>query len=235
MKILMTTDTVGGAWHFSMDLATCLIDEKIEVILVAMGPPLKKGQEAEIKALKKAGVGFYHRDFRLEWMDDPWEDIKQAGNWVQSIYEKERPDLMHFNNYSLVDLGWKVPTLLVAHSCVASWWKAVKKEPLPNRFDRYMETVQSAFDNANVVVSPSQAQLDVYRELYGSNSNQKVVYNGITPAPDYNSNKLPILFSMGRLWDDAKNVELIIKAAPKIAGEIFIAGSDPKKCPVPKM
>ncbi len=234
MKILMTTETVGGVWHYSVDLATCLTEEKMEVVLVAMGPAPGKCQEAEIKALKKLGVAFYHQTYQLEWMDNPWEDVQKAGVWVQSIFDKEKPDLMHFSNYAMVAMGWKVPVVLVAHSCVVSWWQAVKKEPLPERYYRYSETVQEAFNLADVVVSPSLAQLKIYREIYGDKGNQKVIYNGITPAPDYNSNKLPILFSMGRLWDDAKNVELIVKAAPRISGEIFIAGADPKKMTCPK-
>ncbi len=234
MKILITTDTVGGVWTYTTDLALCLSDEKIEVVLVAMGPSLSKGKQTDIKNFKKHGITFYHQKNRLEWMDDPWEDVKLAGEWLKEIFQNEQPDLIHFNNYGQVDLDWNVPTIVVAHSCVTSWWFSVKKEPLPQKYEPYFDMVRRAFEIADVLVSPSNAQLEIYQKFYGVRNNQTVVYNGIPNIPEAYSNKLPILFSMGRTWDEGKNVELMLQAAPKITGEIFIAGADPKTMDRPK-
>src|SRR5690606_2302786 len=160
MKILMTTDTAGGVWHYAMDLAEGLLDEQIQVVLISMGPAPTTSQMEQVKKQQKKGLNFYHQPFKLEWMDEPWEDVTEAGKWIMQIYEKEKPDLLHFNNYSHVDLGWEIPTLLVAHSCMGSWWHSVKNESLPKLYTHYSETVKKSFLSADTVVFPSQALLD---------------------------------------------------------------------------
>lgn len=234
MKILMTTDTVGGVWHYSIDLAAGLLQEQVDVVLMGMGPLPNTAQLSQVKKCRKMGLTFYHRPYKLEWMDDPWEDIAEAGDWIKAVYHKEKPDLMHFNNYAQVCLEWDVPTVLVAHSCVTSWWEAVKKEPLPERYDRYFETVKRAFFKADVVVAPSQALLEVFHHLYGRINNPHVVHNGLSHTFFEIGKKPPILFSMGRLWDEAKNIDLLLEAAPYIGGEIYIAGAKPKSLRCPK-
>lgn len=235
MKILMTTDAVGGVWSYALDLARCLISEQMEVVLVCTGPEPGISQMRQIKKFEKIGLTFYHRPYRLEWMDEPWEDVKQANEWIRDIYEREKPSLLHFNNYAPACLDWDVPTVLVSHSCMASWWLSVKQEPLPERYGQYFQAVHTAFQKADQVIFPSQGLLDLCSRIYGEIPNRQVVYNGIElplvdPLYEFNS-KMPIVFSMGRLWDEAKNIDLLLKAAPYINGEIFIAGPRSKDAP----
>lgn len=230
MKILMTTDTAGGVWHYSMDLTSCLLEEQIKVVLLAMGPKPDKAQQAQVDSLN--GLSFYHLPCKLEWMEDPWDEVDAAGDWIRKIYKDEKPDLIHFNNYAHVALGWDSPVLLVAHSCVASWWQAVKQEHIPERFDRYINTVRTAFHTADMVVSPTASMLKVYEQLYGTIAKAEVIYNGISVA-EIKAKKKPIIFSMGRLWDEAKNISLILQAAKQIKGKIFIAGNKKNNVPAP--
>lgn len=234
MKILITTDSVGGVWHYAIDLASTLLEEQIGVVLVAMGPSPNTAQLSQIEKFKTMGLVFYHQPYRLEWMDDPWEDVAEAGEWIKQIYREEKPDLMHFNNYAHVGLGWDVPTVLVAHSCIASWWHSVKNEPLPDRYHRYVEIVQNSFHSADVVVSPSRAMLEIYYNLYGEINNPHVIYNGLPDTLAGFSSKMPIIFSMGRLWDEAKNIHLLLEAAQNIEGDIYIAGQKPKSLSSPQ-
>lgn len=222
MKILMTTDTVGGVWHYAMDLISCLPARQAEVVLVAMGPEPDRGQQDQ---LDKLNVKFYHRPYKLEWMNNPWEDVEMANQWIKDICRQEKPDLLHFNSYPQAALKWDVPVILVAHSCVVSWWKAVKNEPLPKLYSRYFDTVKKAFLSADIVVSPTYAMLTTYQQIYGDFKNPTVIYNGFqTPDSTAPTDKQPIIFSMGRLWDEAKNIKLITQAAGEINGKIYIAG-----------
>ena len=237
MKILMTTDAIGGVWHYAIDLVQHLMSEQIEVVLVCMGPEPGMSKQETVERLQKKGLIFYHRPYRLEWMDDPWEDIEQANAWIRMICEKEKPSLLHFNNYAPAGMDWSIPSVLVAHSCLASWWHEVKKEKLPDRYQRYFKTVQKAFQKADTVIFPSMGLLDACKQLYGQIRDPRVVYNGLAfsfsdSLHEFNS-KMPIAFSMGRLWDEAKNIGLLLRAAPDIEGEIFIAGvkSEDISCP----
>lgn len=237
MKILMTADTAGGVWHYAIDLARVLMEGNITVILVAMGSQPNKAQLEQVKKNQKCGMAFYHRPYKLEWMDDPWKDVAQANQWIKEIVDQEKPDLLHFNNYAQVGLGWDIPSVLVVHSCVATWWHAVKREQLPEKYSHYFQMVKKALNSADTVVFPSKGMLDICQDVYGKVNNPEVVYNGLAdtfePLSEF-SIKMPILFSMGRLWDEAKNVNLLLDAAPQIRGEIFIAGAKTQNFDCPK-
>jgi glycosyltransferase involved in cell wall biosynthesis len=53
-----------------------------------------------------------------------------------------------------------------------------------------------------------------------------VIYNGGDNSIFSIDRKENFIFSMGRLWDEAKNIKLILKAAPDIVYPIYIAGDD---------
>src|SRR5256885_6334380 len=45
---------------------------------------------------------------------------------------------------------WSAPKLVVSHSCVLSWWKAVKREPLPEKqWGRYRHEVSRGLQGAD--------------------------------------------------------------------------------------
>src|SRR5689334_13782330 len=94
-RILMTADSVGGVWTYAMELCRAVRPYGIEVALATMGQPLSLGQQQEAKALENARV--FESAFRLEWMDEPWEDTERAGAWLLKIRDRFKPDLIHLN------------------------------------------------------------------------------------------------------------------------------------------
>jgi glycogen synthase len=232
MKILMTTDTAGGVWSYSTSLSLALSKFGIKTLVAASGPPLNRGQKKDIIQLKKKGIEFHFKELKLEWMENSEEDIENASIWIRKLVDKFSPDLIHFNNYGQAILDWKVPTVLVAHSCVASWWKAVKHSRLPDYLEGYFKMVNQAFENANVVVSPTKAILNDYQRFYGLKDNQVVIPNGVEPPSNpIITPKKDFIFSAGRIWDEAKNLSLLLDAAEDINAEIFIAGSGSENHP----
>ena len=134
-RILMTADTMGGVWTYAVELARVLVGDGLEVGLATMGALLQQEQREEIGQL--AGLSLFESSFKLEWMEDPWEDIARAGSWLLAIEDDFRPDVIHLNGYAHGCLPWKAPTLVVGHSCVISWWEAVHGEQAPAVWDRY--------------------------------------------------------------------------------------------------
>jgi hypothetical protein len=74
-------------------------------------------------------------------MEDAWEDVRLSGEWLLDLEERIQPDVVHLNGYAHGALPWRSPTLIVGHSCVLSWWEAVKGEPAPPSWDRYHQEV----------------------------------------------------------------------------------------------
>src|SRR3954468_19013092 len=124
MRILMTTDTVGGVWTYAIDLAKSLQRAGVEIDLATMGAKLSPQQWRDANALPN--VTIHESEFKLEWMDDPWRDVAAAGKWLLVLEEQFRPDLIHLNGYAHGALPFAAPSVVVAHSCVCSWWRAVK-------------------------------------------------------------------------------------------------------------
>ena len=46
-----------------------------------------------------------------------------------------KPDIVHLNNYVHAALPFRAPKLVVGHSCVLSWWRAVKREAGAERME----------------------------------------------------------------------------------------------------
>ena len=119
-RILMTSDTVGGVWTYSLALASRLAGYSIDVHLATMGPRPSRIQKRQLKRL--SNVHLHESNYRLEWMEDPWDDVNRAGNWLLGLEKQFKPDIIHLNGYVHGVLPWAAPTCMVAHSCVLSWW-----------------------------------------------------------------------------------------------------------------
>src|SRR5512132_3472132 len=109
MKVLMTADTVGGVWTYAIEMARALVKQQIHVDLATMGAPLSGQQQAEAGSVPNLRV--HESLYKLEWMDDPWEDVKAAGDWLMHLQEVVQPDVVHLNGYAHATLPWEAPTL----------------------------------------------------------------------------------------------------------------------------
>lgn len=217
----MTTDNIGGVWTFAVDLARDLKKAGIEVVLAIMGEPLTEKQVLQIE-----GIEYHFGRFKQEWMPDPWDDIEAAGKWLMGLQEKIRPNLVHLNAYTFGRYRWKAPVLMTIHSDVLSWWQAVKHEPAPAEWDTYRKKVKTGIQAARHISAPSNAMMHAAEEYYGPFLHQTVIYNGRDSETFFPAPKEKFIFSMGRLWDEAKNCRLLLEAAPRIDYPIYIAGDN---------
>lgn len=222
-RVLMTADTVGGVWTYAMTLARALCARGVRVDLATMGEPVRREQRACAERI--AGLTLHESRFLLEWQDDPWKDVERAGEWLLDLERRLRPGVIHLNGYCHAALPWRAPRLVVGHSCVLSWWKAVLKEPLPEKYARYAVEVTRGLHAADVVVAPTHAMLHALEEHYGPLPRATVIANACEPPmlkPP--SEKERIVFAAGRLWDPAKNVGALAWIARKLAWPVFVAG-----------
>lgn len=220
----MSADTVGGVWTYALELARALQTHNVEVVLATMGASLSRDQRRSVKALSNVEV--HESRYKLEWMDDPWRDVSRAGQWLLELERSTEPDLVHLNNFAHGALPFQTPKVVVGHSCVMSWWKAVKKEEAPSEWDSYREVVRAGLQAAHLVIAPSKAMLACMTQYYQPFTG-KVIYNGRDPSVFHPGRKEEIIFTAGRLWDEAKNVSALAAAAPGVPWSIYVAG-DPK-------
>jgi glycosyltransferase involved in cell wall biosynthesis len=216
-------------WTYALELARGLASSGVEVLLATMGAPLSASQREEIEST--ANVRVAESGYKLEWMDDPWDDVRRSGEWLLDLERDFRPDVVHLNGYAHGSLPWSAPTLVGGHSCVLSWWRAVKGEPAPASWDRYRQAVTDGLRDADLVVAPTAAMLSALAHDYGPLPPSRVIPNGRDAAPfraaaAAGRAKEPIILAAGRLWDEAKNVAALGRVAPRLAWPVYVAGED---------
>ncbi len=225
MRVLMTADAVGGVWTYALDLARALAPHGVSVSLVTTGRLPSAAQEAE--AARVPSLTLHPSSYALEWMDDPWADVARAGDWLLALEAELRPDVIHLNGYVHGALPWCVPVLVAGHSCVLSWWRAVHGEDAPPAWDRYAREVRGGLQSAALVAAPTRAMLDALESHYGPLPPSRVIPNGRASGPCAPGRKEPIIFSAGRVWDEAKNIKTLTQAARGLPWPVAVAG-DPR-------
>jgi glycosyltransferase involved in cell wall biosynthesis len=218
----MTADTVGGVWTYALELARALQTYDVDVLLAVMGPPLTTAQREE--ARKITNLDLFKSNYKLEWMPDCWSDVKRAGDWLLHLENRLRPDLVHLNGYAHAKLPWTCPTVVAGHSCVLSWWQAVRGDAPPAEWQRYKDEVKYGLRAAELVVAPSAAMLRALNIHYGRIENARVIYNGRDPEYFKPEAKRDFILSAGRLWDEAKNINRLAEIAPELPWPVFVAG-----------
>lgn len=220
MKVLISTDTVGGVLTYTAELAAALEARGDEVVVATMGPRLRLPQRALLPArVHESGC-------KLEWMEDPWEEVAAAGRWLLALEEEEQPDVVHLCSYSHGAVPFQAPKVIVAHSCVLSWWRAVHGTEAPAEWDRYREEVGAGLAGADAVVAPTEAML---RELEHDHELRPgvatVIHNGSSaPLAPGETEKQKLAMGSGRFWDPAKNLATLDAAAAGLAWPMVVAG-----------
>jgi glycogen(starch) synthase len=221
-KILMTADTLGGVWPYALELARALGDQDIQVALATMGAPLARDQRKDVRKLPN--VQLLESSFKLEWMEKPWFDLARAGQWLLDIESRVKPDVVHFNSYLFASLNFHAPKLVAGHSCVLSWWRAVKGEPAPSEWNWYRYQVARALRAADLLIAPSHAMLAALQRHYGPLRAAEVIPNGRDPERFTPLIKEEFVLIAGRLWDEAKNLAALVQVAPEIPWPVYVAG-----------
>lgn len=222
MRVLVTADTIGGVWTYTRELVTYLSQHGHEVALVSFGKAPNAVQAGWLRGLR--GVEYFPTAFRLEWMQDSAADLKESSEYLFRLIAEKRPDLLHFNQYCYGALETDIPKVVVAHSDVVSWWRAVHgEEPYELWIDEYEDVVKRGIAGADVVVGITRWMLQRITQGYGRPKQAQVIYNGRSPSLFLNSQSKGVgALTVGRLWDAAKQSSLLAECAGTMP--VMIAG-----------
>jgi glycosyltransferase involved in cell wall biosynthesis len=164
-------------------------------------------------------------------MPNPWLSVHAAGDWLLAIARSLYPDVVHLNGYSHATLAWPAPVVVVAHSCVRSWWSAVKHEAAPAECGQYTDAVKAGLEAAAAIVAPTAAMLSSLATEYGTlGTRAHVIPNGCPPLAQWaeaqsDEPKQPIVLTAGRAWDEAKNIAAVEAIAHRLTWPVVVAGA----------
>ena len=221
MKILLTADCMGGVWTYALDLIGALPQHQF--VVATMGDWPTSRQSADLARLPNATLRA--SNWKLEWMKNAWPEVARAGDWLLELEREFAPDIVHLNGMAHGVLPFVAPKVVVAHSCVTSWWRAVKGIDAPPDWNCYRQNIGAGLCAAAVVVAPTRALLDELNAIYGEFAPSRVIWNGSAAPTDKARAIEPLVLSAGRLWDEAKNVALLERIAPAVDAPICVAGA----------
>jgi glycosyltransferase involved in cell wall biosynthesis len=223
-SVLMTADAGSGVLHYALELSRALGRRDVQVTLAVMGGPLSAAQREA--AARVRGLALHESGYRLEWMDDPWDDVAKAGEWLLEIEDRVRPDVVHLDGYAHGALPFRAPKLVVAHGCVSSWFEAVEGRAAPPRFDRYRREVAAGLAGAAAVAAPTRAMMAALARHHGMPARAVVIPHGRDAERFRPRVKEDVVLSVGRVWDPAKNIAALSGVARALPWPVRVAGSD---------
>lgn len=221
LRILLTADAVGGVWTYALELAAGLAQAGNEVTLAVLGPA---PSPAQLGAPELHGVEVVDTGLSLDWLADDLDAISRAGRGVAALARSRRADLVHLNSPALAaEARFSARLAATCHSCLASWWKAVRSGSMPSTFEERTRLLGKGYARCDALIAPSAAFASATRALYGVSPT--VVPNGRSPGmrrPE--RRKQPFILTSGRLWDEGKNLAALEKAAARVRWPILAAG-----------
>lgn len=234
-RVLITLDAVGGVWRYAVDVARGLEALGVTCLLAGFGPEPDAAQLAECEGL------------RLEWTRRPLDwtvanDTELGGNAerLAALARAWDADVLHLNLPSqaagLPEDGR--PVLVVSHSCVPTWWRAVRGSELPPDWAWHQRLNLMGLRRADAIAAPSASHAAALRGVYGKLPPIRVIHNATAAgamdtaevggepfaanAPGIT--KQDIILSVGRWWDAGKNGEALDRAATSVPWPVALAG-----------
>lgn len=220
MRILISTSSSGSSYIFSIDLAKSLQNLGVEIFLAITGIPLNDRQKKELAPFNHAYAGY-----KQQWMENPWSNLLEAGQWLMKIKKQFKPDVVHLNSMTFGTLPWNVPVVSVIHSCMLERSKALHNNQPPRQWKKYKQMARASLRASDAVVAPGQSTLSAAAAIYGPFKSSRTIPQGRCAYTFRSGVKKSYIFSNGKLNDDAHNLKLLLEAAPEIDYPIYIADS----------
>lgn len=222
-RLFMTADAVGGVWTYAIDLARAFSAQGVRTTLAVLGPAPDLEQRRAAAAIP--GLRVIATGLPLDWLASAPDELAAAARRLSVIARESEADVIHLNSPALAaGAGFEQPVVGVCHSCLATWWDAVRGGPLPADFAWKTERLASGYAACDALIAPSFAFMQATAARYGVVP--RVVRNGRAAPPERQSGpKRPFVFASGRFWDGAKNISALDAAAARMGGgRVYAAG-----------
>ncbi|HWU64080.1 MAG TPA: glycosyltransferase family 4 protein [Ensifer sp.] len=223
LRVLMTIDAVGDVWRFSMDLARALQPRGVSFVFVAFGPNPSAGQLQEAEALGD----LVHLPLPPDWLATDEGEVAGVPERLAALADDHEVDLIHLNlPTQAAGLETAKPVVVMSHSCVPTWFRAVKKTAAPDDWQWHERLNRQGISRADAVLAPSRAHADLMISTYGPIRNLRVVHyaTGAVPRAADRIGRQGVV-AVGRWWDEGKNGAVLHEAAARMTPRLTMIGA----------
>jgi glycosyltransferase involved in cell wall biosynthesis len=227
MRILLTTDTMGGVWTFTKELTAELLQRGHAVALVSMGGQPSHEQQAWCAARSRIhgpSFQFTASNVPLEWMEKNEFVFPQGAGVLLHVAKQFKPHLLHSNQFCFGALSLDIPKLVTAHSEVLSWASACRPGGLEKSrwLRQYQSLVTQGLQSCDAIASPTRWMALELARHYNDLPPSYLIRNGRSLEAPESRQRTVQAVTVGPLWDEAKNIEMLRAVNAPIP--IYVAG-----------
>jgi hypothetical protein len=194
-------------------------DGGTRVTLAVLGPAPDAAQRAAAVALPD--VALEETGLPLDWLATSRDEVLRRARRWRRWRRGSAPTSCSSTAPALAAAGFRVPVLGVCHSCLATWWQAVRDGEMPEDFRWRTEILAEGYRGRDALVAPSRAFSRATAAAYGLAP--LVVHNGRRAGPR-TLRAGAFAFTAGRLWDEGKDLATLDRAAARLSIPILAAG-----------
>jgi glycosyltransferase involved in cell wall biosynthesis len=221
--VFATADAVGGVWTYAMDLAAAVAGRGIRTTLALHGPAPEaalRRQAAAIPLLRLVETGL-----PLDWTARTAEELLDAARALRRLAVASGADVVQLNSPVFAATApYPMPLVGAVHSSLATWWHAVRDDPLPADLVWRTELLRAGMLACDALIAPSAAFADAVARIHHVDL-PRVVHNGraTVPCPS-RAERRRLVLTAGRLWDLGKNLAVLDRAAALIDAPLLAVG-----------
>ena len=220
--VLITTDAVGGVWSYSLALAAGLAAAGQHCTLAVVGPAAQPHQTQAVAATP--GCRLVETGLPLDWLAPDRATLDRTAEALAGLAARSGVTTAHLHAPCLATVRWPVPVVATAHSCMATWWDAVRGGLRPAHFAWHDAATLEGCERAAHLIAPSRAFADDLRRTYALTRPVAVIHNGLQAVPPGGTARQEFILAAGRLWDEGKNIAVLDQAAAHLDTPIRVAG-----------
>ena len=222
-RLLLTTDTLGGVWRYTVELAASWSRSGHDLTVATLGPRAEPAQRAELASIPR--VSMVETDLALDWTAPDRPSLGRASDALARIARTHGAERIHLHAPALVgDADWPAPVVAVIHSCLRTWWRAMQGGvSLPAELVWRDAAAAAGLRRADAAIAPGRHFAREVACAYGvAETAIHAVPNGAGPCATGVSlrPRTRAVLGCGRAWDLAKDFATLEDAAGRLPPDI---------------
>ncbi len=193
-----------------------------ETVIAVLGPAPSGVQREEARGVAR----LIETGLPLDWTAENEPAVARAAQELSVLASRIGADLVQLHAPAFAGLArWPAPVVSVAHSCLGTWWSAVRGTDLPDDFVWRVAATANGLRASDAVIAPSRAfAAGAPAPSTARTSRSRRSTTAAAHHPRRARRRELAVLTVGRLWDDGKNFAALDRVAGGLHAPVYAAG-----------